>query len=191
MLDSLKEIINPEVILSISMDDHSLLVKEDGFGSKIKKLKILSVPADSLAFTLDFKSNVNKFCFKQLSCYVNPKNGCGVNKGCDLVLISVKEGKCIIYIIDLKSGRIKKKQSELQLLNSKLYVQYLFSMLHAFYGKAFKNIIFKHVIVTSDNRNVKKAPVYSAKFTKISDTLYRNKVVTVKNGEARIHFGAL
>jgi len=53
MLVKLRDTINPDVIINISDADKTLLLKEDGADSKIKKLLIKGVPSKTFAFSLD------------------------------------------------------------------------------------------------------------------------------------------
>ncbi len=44
MLNSIKNLINPDVVLNIATGNNELMLKESSAGSKIKKLRITQVP---------------------------------------------------------------------------------------------------------------------------------------------------
>jgi hypothetical protein len=157
MLEAIKDIINPDVILNICTGEKILTVKEDHQDSKIKKLHIHGIPEDAFAFTLDYQPQKDKKCFQQLSCYLNKENQEGINKSCDLVLFLPSSFQ--ILICDLKSDRIKKEDCDQQLLNSELYIRYLLSMLQEYYDVDTGKIKFKRVIITT-KPNPNKNSVY-------------------------------
>lgn len=195
MLEELRQMINPFVVINISDADKTMLIKEDGSDSKIKKLLIKQVPDNLFAFSLDYqpRSRSNKL-FKQLSCYINPACGSGVNKGCDFVAISqLNNGKCDVLICDLKSDRLKLKTTKKQLLNSELYVKYLMTMLTSHYeiDLSKMNITYRHVIISTCPRG-RKNTAYKPNQSKASETNYKVVYVTVNNSkESCIYYGAL
>lgn len=159
MLDSLRKIINRKVVLSdYDSSEQIFRLKEDDQSSQLSELKITHVPKDVLAFTLDFPSRERKF--KQLSSYVEPKNGDGVNKGCDLVMLWQADDQICVLIFDLKSNKPNLEDSRKQLLNSTLFVQYLVSMAEHHYKEPIGNLLFKQAIVTTDARNIRKNSSY-------------------------------
>lgn len=194
MLVKLKETINPDVIVDISDADKTILIKEDGADSKIKKLLIKGVPSNTFAFSLDHQpgGRDNRF-FKQLSCYINAACDSGVNKGCDLVVVSqLDDGGYDVLIFDLKSDKPRKDATEKQLLNSELYVKYLMSMLESHCQIDISNIKYRRAIVTTDARAVRKNPTYRPNKSVASDTNYKVKNVTVNRAkESSVHYGAL
>ncbi len=194
MLVKLRDTINPDVIINISDADKTLLLKEDGADSKIKKLLIKGVPSKTFAFSLDHQpgGKDNRF-FKQLSCYINAACDSGVNKGCDLVAVSeLDDGSYDVLVFDLKSNKPRKKATKKQLLNSELYVKYLMSMLESHCQIDISNIKYRHAIVTTDTRAVRKNPTYRPNKSVASDTNYKVKNVTVNRAkESSVYYGAL
>lgn len=194
MLANLKDIINPDVIINIASKDKTLILKESGVDSEIKKLHISGIPDNALAFTLDHqpKGNASKF-FKQLSCYINAGNSVGVNKSCDLVIVT-QEGESVynVLVFDLKSSKPNQTATIKQLNNSELYVKYLVSMLKYHYNIQIKEINYRHAIVTTDPRSMRKTSVYSPNTLPTRNNSYNIKPVS-ENGakEARVHFAAL
>lgn len=194
MLESLRKIINPDVVLGIATYEKQLVIKEGDPLSKIKKLTINGIPERSFAFTLDYQpGNPESRHFKQLSKYVNSENGDGVNKGCDLVLFFTdNENKPVFLIMDLKSEKPNMSETSKQLLNSELYVRYLLSMTKSFYGIRINNAVFKQSIVTTSLRNVSRSPIYRSNKVNRKQYLFTNKTVVVNNRkEARVQLGAL
>jgi len=106
MLNAIKDIINPDIVLNIETESNTLTLKESAPDSKIKKLHIKSVPENTFAFTLDYQPRgyANRF-FKQLSCYVDIRNKKGINKGCDLVLVIPQTNYYVVLLFELKSKK--------------------------------------------------------------------------------------
>jgi hypothetical protein len=194
MLNSIKNIVNPDVVLNIATGNNELLLKESSTGSKIKKLHIKQVPANAFAFTLDHQPGgaANRW-FKQLSCYVDSRNNKGVNRGCDLVLVIPKEIETIILVFDLKSKKPKHKDTKKQLINSELYVRYLVSLIREYYKIDTSHIFYKKAIVTTaEKRGIPKVMTYRPNERKIPINSFYTHPVRVNNRkEASVCLGAL
>jgi hypothetical protein len=129
VINSLKEIICPDVVLALDTSHQeydTLPLKENSKDSKLNKLLIERIPKNSFAFTLDCNSKGAHF--KQLSCYLN-KTTAGINKGCDLVIFFMNNGKYCVLIFDLKSDKPNTKDTKIQLMNSRIYVRYLIGII--------------------------------------------------------------
>lgn len=192
MLEAIKNIINPEVVLQICNSNQTLTIKENNTNSKINKLHIKGVPEDAFAFTLDYQSKDYPRCFQQLSCYINKAKD-KVNKGCDLVLLIPKNNDdWQILIFDLKSDKPKKKDTNEQLLNSELYVRYLLSMLEKHDNIDINKVKFKRAIVTTNERNISKNFTYSPNKNQYSaETLKKIPVMPNTNNEAYVYLNQL
>ncbi|EHT7726322.1 TPA: hypothetical protein ACIX09_004499 [Escherichia coli] len=159
MLEQFFDILNKDVLFDLSKtrtpDSSKLIIHEDGELSEIKELEIKEIPDDSIAFTLDFSSkrNVKKndVLFSQLSPYFDKGNGYGVNKSCDLVLISRNGDKFTILIFDQKSKKPDIDSSFIQLENSRLFISYMVDIISLFYDVNVnkEDITFKRVIGTT------------------------------------------
>lgn len=182
-----REIINPDVVLDFCTGDKTLTLKEDGKDSKIKKLKIGGVPEDAFAFTLDYQPTRESKWFQQLSCYVNKLNDQGINKGCDLVLLLPSDFK--ILILDLKSDRPKKEDTERQLLNSELFVKYLLLMSKSYYDRDIDSdqLSFKRRIAVT-RLHPPKNPTHLSEKPK---TFKEVSVFPNNYSEASVHLNAL
>lgn len=159
MLSKIRKIINKDVLFQVSKsqttDSSSLVIKEDGELSEIKELTIKEIPDESIAFTLDFSDKVtNKdsgALFSQLSPYFDKSNGDGINKSCDLVLITKSNDKFTILIFDQKSKKPHFESSLLQLENSKLFISYMIDIISLLYDLHInqEDLIFKRAIGTT------------------------------------------
>lgn len=194
MLNALKEIVNPDVVINICSSDRTLVLKEEDPSSKIKKLFIKGVPSKSFAITLDYqpKGSKRKF-FKQLSSYINTACDNGVNKSCDLVVFTdLGNGEYKVLIFDLKSDKPRVEATKKQLLNSELYVKYLITMLEGHYNIKVRKIHYKRAIVSTDPKGMRKNTSYRPNQESIGDTDYKIKTVFVDSSKVgRVNFGAL
>ncbi len=194
MFNAIKEIINPDVVLSIATGDQILTIKEQAADSKVKKLHIKNIPPNAFAFTLDYQpgSRENRR-YQQLSCYVDISNKMGINKGCDLILLIPKETQCIVLIFDLKSKKLKKGDTEKQLSNSELYVRYLMTMVKSHYGCDINSVKYKRAVVTTAGRKgVHKKPIYKPNEKPLNGNSFHTESVRVnKNKEAYVYLGAM
>ncbi|HDS4101070.1 hypothetical protein KC821_04050 [Proteus vulgaris] len=161
---AISKIVDSRVVIAVTskVDGCEVIIKESDKGSAINELKITGVPDKSFAFTLDF-NDVSKTkgkpsrLFKQLSSYVSSSNGDGVNKSCDLVIISPEEHadgfKLKILVLDLKSDRASSR-GDVQVENSILFIDYLLSLAKYHYAEKHKEIVyFKRLITTSAVKN--------------------------------------
>lgn len=192
MIEVMKEIVSPMVKLTCDEHHNKLILEESDDASKIKKLHITHFPSNSLAFTLDYKGvGRHIHCFKQFSSYVNSTNGCGVNKGCDLVVIWEEGGQTFALIFDLKSDKPKLQETSKQLKNSELFVNYLLSLAQEFYETP-SRIVIKKTIVVTDERATRKRPTYPPNNKTSQVAEYRKEVVSsAKNREAYVSFNQL
>jgi len=195
MLDELKEVINPDIIIPYDDTNRRLLIKEDGADSKLKKLYIDYVPVNSLAFTLDHQPGGHEnLRFKQLSSYVNIANNKGVNKGCDLVIVWKDEEleQINVLIFDLKSDKPKASETKKQLNNSEVFVKYLLEMTAVHYSLNLGKVKFKQAIATTDSRALRKGVTYRPSQPERSTRSYTIESVTNKqNQTGRVAFPRL
>ncbi|SXF90119.1 hypothetical protein [Klebsiella variicola] len=150
MLERFIDVLNKDVLFDLSAtpspDSSVLVVREDGELSEIN---------DSIAFTLDFSSKKNSkengALFSQLSPYFDKSNGDGVNKSCDLVLITRDGDKFTVLIFDQKSKKPDIESSFLQLENSRVFVSYVINIISLIYKDNIDEgkIVFKRVIGTT------------------------------------------
>jgi len=115
----------------------SVVIHEEGELSAIRELIIKEVPDDSIAFTLDFSSKQgnerDKAYYGQLSPYLDKTNGDGINKSCDLIIVTRNQDKFTVLIFDQKSAKPDIGRCHLQLENSRVFFQYLVSLISLVY----------------------------------------------------------
>lgn len=156
MISTLKKIIFPDAVLPIAQQPNQeriLVVKENDPQSAIHRLEIKDIPDESFAFTLDYKASStdrHQYCFKQISAYLHPENGEGINKGCDAVLITSYKSHWYALILDLKSEKPDIPSTEKQLRNSELFVKYVCTLINGFYPEVnLQELTYKHVYITT------------------------------------------
>ena len=88
----------------------------------------------------------------------------------------------------LKSDKPRLKETEAQLLNSELYVQYLLSLLKYHYDQDVSPVIFQRTIVTT---RIQKDSVYKPNQDRFNKSTFRSIPVLVKNNESYVHVGKL
>ncbi|MGZ3767891.1 MAG: hypothetical protein ACXVA2_24720 [Mucilaginibacter sp.] len=191
MLTAFQDVILPAVRVEFSTADGTLVLKENATDSIVKKLHIHGISEQSFAFTLDYQPTQHNRCFKQLSCYVNPANDKGVNKGCDLVVITYKNDKWHILVLDMKSDKPNISETAKQLLNSELYVQYIVSMLKHHYELDTGSINYQRTMVTTGTRGQRKESTYKPNDAKLRSCSFHSVLVHPKRQEAHVHLGKL
>ncbi len=143
VLQSLQQMINPEVIIPVAGQQRCLTLKENAPESKLAALVIKNLPANVVACSLD-----NPKVGSQLSPYLNKANGVGINKSCDLVLFWMHEQALKVLLLELKSDKPDLKEARKQLTSSELFIKYLLSLSEHFYPPAVHNVEFIQTIVT-------------------------------------------
>lgn len=159
MIENIKNILNKDIILNLShsaiKDSASIVLQEEGEYSEIKELTVKEIPDDSIAFTLDFASKKsakgNNANFSQLSPYFDKSNPDGLNKSCDLIIITRRNDSFSVLIFDQKSKKPDIQDSFLQLENSRLFILYIIKVISTLYKVEVKeeNIEFHRVIGTT------------------------------------------
>lgn len=165
MINAIKEIIDERVVVDIIKTENNLelLLKEDDDGSDISELKITHIPEDSFAFTLDYTSSNkrkrNGRLFKKLSCYLNSKNNVGINKSCDLVIVTKNNDSIKVIVLDLKSKKTTGKRPCVQIENSILFMDYIFSLARFYYDEdnTNSNTKIQYVKALITTRNIQKS----------------------------------
>lgn len=187
---SIKKIIDPRVSIPLITlkDDCEIALTESDPASHISKLVIKNVPDNSFAFTLDYnetsgKKGIESRIFRKLSPYLCSSNDIGINKSCDLVImtprISQENHELDIVVLDLKPSTTGGR-AEIQIENSILFINYIINLSNHFYGEEFRKIkFFKKLITTA----AKKAPISSRMppdvIKNLSVKVQPNKVSTI------------
>lgn len=127
LISELKKTISKKAQKSVLVceSESFIKIKECDPSAKLKAIAIDTFKKDDsfFAFTLDVKD------YKQLSLYINREN---YNKGCDGVVVLLREDKIYVLLCELKSGRSKPKDYANQLKSSEAYLFYIFQALEVF-----------------------------------------------------------
>jgi hypothetical protein len=166
MINIIGDILNDKVkvLLTKTKSGSQLNFTENSPSSKIHKVLINDIPDNSIAFTLDYDVPDDR-SFKKLSPYFNPKNDKGINKSCDLVILSIKDiqeknekgevkAKAEILITDFKSDTIGPRGAT-QIENSILFVEYIMRLVDNFYSLKISPFFIRRIITTQ----AKKKPI--------------------------------
>lgn len=189
IIDALKRVINPSVLLSI-VDIDEVHIKEPDVSSKMKKLCVTGISSDSIAFTLDFGSSSKGFCSPSL--YFNSANSDGLNKSCDSVVATYSKGELHVLLLELKSDKPSVRRAEQQLYNSRLFVEYMLRVIDWLYGVNAIKVNYHSVVATSDLRNTQKTGSYlSTAGCGWSKTSFVYFPVSLERGVGRVHIGSL
>lgn len=142
MYDILKEIIYDKAQLKhYDSSENSFYIKENG-QAECKKITLLKFESESttFGFELDCKDVKYKGIHK-ISPYL--ANGKGFDKGNDgIIFTTIKEQK-YVFICELKDGA---KGFISQFKSSKVFVEYVKSILKVYYGKSTDNMIMKYIV---------------------------------------------
>lgn len=130
------ERINPEVVISVDIDDNSnfvCILDEPDF----RKVKVDKIPANTIVLKLDK--------FKNKSDYLN-KEARYIHKGCDYCIISGNK----VLLIELKSHNRKGLLN--QYSSSKIFVNYILD-LHKHTSKIDLDFEFIYILFSGDPIN--------------------------------------
>ncbi|QHP79814.1 hypothetical protein EO763_07635 [Pectobacterium odoriferum] len=164
MIDIIANVLNDKVKVALIKTQKGSLLKftEDSPSSKINKIEIEDIPDNSIAFTLDYNDPSDR-SFKKLSPYFNPENDIGINKSCDLVILSIKntqnddgsqKAKADVLVTDFKSDTVGPRGA-IQIENSILFVDYIIKLLEKFYSLKINPCFIRRIIST----HAKKKPI--------------------------------
>ncbi|WP_423061291.1 hypothetical protein [Citrobacter portucalensis] len=183
----LKKIVDKRVVIPIvkNRSNCELTLLESSEESAINQLKITDIPDHSFAFTLDFNEVISRKgaesrVFRKLSAYLESGNGDGINKSCDLVIVSPESsGEKVnlkVIVLDLKSENAGARGC-IQVENSVLFINYLLSLSHYHYDDKPESVLFyKRIITTSAVKNAIGKKGRDQQIThKISVKVGRNK----------------
>ncbi|MBP0998013.1 hypothetical protein J8629_13245 [Serratia fonticola] len=159
MIEVIGNILNDKVKVGLIKTEIGSLLKftESSPTSKINKVEINDIPDNSIAFTLDYDDPADR-SFKKLSSYFNPQNDVGINKSCDLVILSIKDieenengdgkkAKADILVTDFKSDTVSPRGAT-QIENSILFVDYIIKVIEKFYSLQINPCFIRRIITT-------------------------------------------
>ncbi|MCX6152615.1 MAG: hypothetical protein NT007_00485 [Candidatus Kapabacteria bacterium] len=150
LINKLKITISEESQKQILCGDKFIKIKEDKSSAKLKAVTIDKFHKNDhiFGFSLDLER------FKQLSLYVNRKN---YNKGCDGIIVVVRNNHVYFLICELKSNNPKQKDYLNQINNSEAFICYLIKALNYFDNIDIKKENLSIIRLLFDTQNINKA----------------------------------
>ncbi len=135
----LHNLINPEFELVVK--NNAVKIEEEQTETDtLKEVKITQLPENIFVFSID-KKNI-RICKGKESCsgnkgkshnhFLNDQND-RINKVCDCIIFYYEKNYLDLFFCELKSKKPKVFQYETQLINSKLFIDYLFILFEQFY----------------------------------------------------------
>ncbi|MEN8221555.1 MAG: hypothetical protein ABFS56_35485 [Pseudomonadota bacterium] len=135
----LHNLINPE--LELTVENHAVKIEEQQTQTDtLKEVKITQLPENVFVFSMDKKEA--KICKGKETCsgnqgkcrnhFLNEQND-RINKVCDGIIFYYENNYLDLFFCELKSQKLKVLQYETQLINTKLFVDYLFILFEQFY----------------------------------------------------------
>ncbi|MER5002402.1 hypothetical protein KDV73_22285 [Providencia stuartii] len=190
MIESIDKIIDSRVMIPIECMENDSVINliESDDNSDVSELKIINIPKESIAFTLDYKSTKGgrqSRLFSKLSCYIESKNDDGLNKSCDLVIITKVSEVFRVIVLDLKSKKVRGSRCVHQIENSILFLKYVFSLANHYYEdnqiSDDKIKYFKAVITTEvQKESTYKGPGYRYMIKKVPVRVKPGKKATIR-----------
>lgn len=135
----LHNFINTE--LELTVENHAVKFEEQQREvNTLKEVTITHMPENVFVFSMDKKEV--KICKGKETCsgnqgkcrnkFLNKQND-RINKVCDGIIFYYENNYLDLFFCELKSKRLKALQYETQLINTKLFVDYLFILFEQFY----------------------------------------------------------
>ncbi len=131
----LHNLINPELVTNIEGNQIRLEEKQTE-DDTLKEVIITQIPDNVFVFNLDkeiikeYKDNGNmKQCINQ---FLNAEREY-INKRCDYIIFYYESNELYLFFCELKSKKPKPNEYETQLINSKIFIDYLFNLFKIFF----------------------------------------------------------
>jgi hypothetical protein len=147
----LHNLINPKLRLEIK-DNQVTLSEKQTEEDTLQKVTISQIPENVFFFKMDQeivrvckneKNCVGNDTMEQCqNCFLNDEND-KINKRCDYIIFYYKNSKLYLFFGEFKSKGLEPIQYETQLINTKLFVDYLLILFKRFYKN--ENIEIKQV----------------------------------------------
>lgn len=147
----LHNLINPKLGLEIK-DNRVTLLEKQTEENALKEVTISQIPDNVFFFKMD--QEIVRVCKNEnncvgndtmeqcQNCFLDDKNN-KINKRCDFIIFYYKNSELYLFFGELKSKGLEPIQYETQLINTKLFVDYLFILFEKFYKN--ENINIKQV----------------------------------------------
>jgi hypothetical protein len=147
----LHNLINPKLGLEIK-DNRVTLSEKQTEENALKEVTICQISENVFFFKMDQEivrvcknenNCVGNYTMEQCqNCFLNDENE-KINKRCDCIIFYYKNSELYLFCCELKSKGLEPIQYETQLINTKLFVDYLFILFKKFYND--ENIKIKQV----------------------------------------------
>jgi len=145
----LHNLINPKLGLEIK-DNRVRLLEKQTEKNALQEIIISQIPDNVFFFKMDQEivrvaqtNGVGNDTMEQCqNCFLNDENE-KINKRCDCLIFYYKNSELYLFFCEFKSKGLEPIQYETQLINTKLFVDYLFILFKQFYKN--ENIEIKQV----------------------------------------------
>jgi len=138
VIDDIRKLINPEVLIDMDTIKGILRIKESAIEAKLKRIDITGVDVNStIAFKLDYHN--------QLSLYLN-RSEKNINKGCDAIILTQMNNKNHLFICELKSYAPREVEFFAKMKNSSLFLDYINTILRTFYRSDLTSFKKKYIL---------------------------------------------
>ncbi|MFK5971454.1 MAG: hypothetical protein QM487_15240 [Candidatus Marithrix sp.] len=127
----LHNLINPE--LELKIEDNKITIEEKQVkNNTLKNITITNLPENTFVFSID-KKDVNICNGKCRNQLLNSEDN-KINKACDCIIFYYEDKYLDLLFCELKSMKLEANRYENQLINSKLFVDYLLVLFRQFYN---------------------------------------------------------
>ncbi|EOX3957995.1 hypothetical protein ACM9ER_001371 [Vibrio alginolyticus] len=170
-------------------------IKETDPSAKLKEVVLKDLSDDDICFTFDIGSGDIAKYSPLLNDYTKA-DGYIYNKRCDFIIIRVSGSNCYVYFGDLKSEAPKREAVFKQLQASKLFFDYIKSIIKLEHPELdiLENYIAKYVCYHKKTDQTVRAPIRSVvqrKSLPKSDALKFYPLEVDANGKATTSFNAI
>ncbi len=155
MYDTLRDIIHKDAQLNnYNLEENTFYIKENASNAVCKKVTLYGFESSekTMAFELDSRSkNIRCRQGHKISPYF--ENNKNLDRGNDGVIFTRLKGRDYVFICELKDGR---KGYMEQFKSTTCFVDYLRSVLRHFFNINTNAIIFKYIVFSKQNSNLRK-----------------------------------
>lgn len=172
-MKELIEVLNPSIILNFDTQKGIINLQETDMASTLKQITLTGL-SDELICSFDQRK------IKQFSDFLSKKLK-NINSKADFVIFKTKQKRVECIICELKSNSIKGISE--QFLYTKLFIEYVFSLIRAYYEIDFA--INYRFLLFSTKVNKPTVSNRSASFNKLQGK--NNMIITMRGGMKKIN----
>lgn len=181
MVNVLKNLLHPCIIVEYDSTLGRVMMKEDGRGTKFKKMWIHGL---HLTNTIAFRLDLNKPGYNVKSQFLNPVEP-GIHRGCDYVIVTEVGGALHIVFCECKSNNLRGGPN--QLYFSHVFWIYLSALADAV-AEEKHQAVNKHFALFQTRPTLDKRPTTSRPLRPIS---HKGINVKVFGNPSRIHLNQM